>query len=153
MEKSRAAKSGRYSRNKGKRGERQWRDFLKSHGFNARRGQQFSGEEGRDVICEGMPEIHHEVKYQEAVPKKIYDYLFQAKRDAKELIPIVALRRNNYDWAIVMDADDFIKIIKESTYVNTVFCKHCQAANYKKKGYTVKSKQRYLCFNCNHSFI
>ena len=31
------------SREKGKRGERQWRDELRANGYDARRGQQFSG--------------------------------------------------------------------------------------------------------------
>jgi hypothetical protein len=31
------------SRQKGARGERQWRDELRAHGYDARRGQQFSG--------------------------------------------------------------------------------------------------------------
>ena len=31
------------SREKGKRGERQWRDELRANGYMARRGQQFAG--------------------------------------------------------------------------------------------------------------
>ncbi len=145
--------SGSRSKNKGKRGERQWRDFLISHGFEARRGQQFSGDEGKDVICPGMPKIHHEVKYQEKVPKKVYEYLFQAQTDAKELTPVVAMRRNNYDWVVVMDANDWMNIMKESTYVEMIFCPECKSVKYKKKGKTDKLKQRYLCLECNHSFI
>ena len=51
------------SREKGKRGERQWRDELRANGYGARRGQQFSGSaESPDVVCEGLPWIHFEVK-------------------------------------------------------------------------------------------
>ena len=44
------------SREKGKRGERLWRDQLKLAGYpNSRRGQQFSGDESApDVICEDL---------------------------------------------------------------------------------------------------
>lgn len=57
--------SGRKSRNKGKVGERLARDLLRSLGFgDARRGQQYSGTEGRDVVClETLPALHFEVKY------------------------------------------------------------------------------------------
>jgi len=43
------------SREKGKRGERQWRDELRANGYAARRGQQFSGSpDSPDVICDGL---------------------------------------------------------------------------------------------------
>jgi hypothetical protein len=49
------------SREKGKRGERQWRDELREQGFAARRGQQFSGgAESPDVVCDSLPWMHFE---------------------------------------------------------------------------------------------
>lgn len=43
------------SRQKGKRGERLWRDQLREQGFTARRGQQYAGGiESPDVICEEL---------------------------------------------------------------------------------------------------
>lgn len=43
-------------RAKGARGERQWRDELRSNGYEARRGQQFCGSpESPDVVCEALP--------------------------------------------------------------------------------------------------
>jgi len=53
------------SRTKGKIGERKARDFLKSLGYDdAQRGQQYSGIEGRDVVClESLPNVHFEIKY------------------------------------------------------------------------------------------
>ena len=54
------------SRDKGKRGERQWRDELRKNGYHARRGQQFSGSpDSPDVICDGLPWAHFEVKFVE----------------------------------------------------------------------------------------
>jgi hypothetical protein len=46
-------------------GERKARDYLRELGFDdAIRGQQYSGIEGRDVVClEALPNIHFEVKY------------------------------------------------------------------------------------------
>jgi len=43
------------SREKGKRGERQWRDELRANGYTARRGQQFAGSpDSPDVVCEEL---------------------------------------------------------------------------------------------------
>ena len=51
------------SREKGKRGERQWRDELRAEGFHARRGQQFAGgADSPDVVCEELRGFHFEVK-------------------------------------------------------------------------------------------
>lgn len=53
------------SREKGKIGERAARDYLRSLGFeDARRGMQYSGIDGRDVVClDSLPELHFEVKF------------------------------------------------------------------------------------------
>jgi hypothetical protein len=51
------------SRQKGKRGERAWRDVLLAHGFQARRGRQFPGSpDSPDVVCPDLPTVHFEVK-------------------------------------------------------------------------------------------
>ena len=71
------------SREKGKRGERQWRDELRANGYSARRGQQFSGSaESPDVVCESLPWIHFEVKHTERL--NIYEAMEQAVRDAQK---------------------------------------------------------------------
>jgi hypothetical protein len=68
------------SREKGKRGERQWRDELRARGYAARRGQQFSGSpESPDVICDDLNWIHFEVKAVERL--NIEDAMDQARRD------------------------------------------------------------------------
>ena len=53
------------SRQKGKRGEREAVQFLKSLGFTgARRSQQYcGGTESSDVIVPELPSVHFEVKY------------------------------------------------------------------------------------------
>jgi len=99
------------SRAKGCRGEREWRDVLKSFGYEARRGQQFSAANGDpDVVCEELP-IHWEVKRVEKL--NLDNAMEQAERDAKEgLIPIVAHRKNDKKWKVTLSADSFFKILK-----------------------------------------
>ena len=68
------------SREKGKRGERAWRDELRANGYDARRGQQFSGSpDSPDVICEALPWLHFEVKCVERL--NIEDAMEQVRRD------------------------------------------------------------------------
>lgn len=98
------------SREKGKKGEREWARLCRAEGFvNARRGQQYSGIEGEDVV--GLPGIHQEVKRTEAL--RLYDAMAQAKADAQGKIPIVAHRRNNCEWVVIMTAKDWFKLYRE----------------------------------------
>ena len=101
------------SRTKGKVGEREWRDFLRKHGFSdARRGQQFSGSsESPDVVCPSMPGFHAEVKRVHVFAG--YDWLNQAVNDAGPgQIPYVAWRRNHTPWVVLLRAEDFIDLVK-----------------------------------------
>lgn len=104
------------SRQKGKRGELQWRDFLISHGFTARRGQQFSGDaEAPDVICNELKDkFHPEVKHVENL--NIYKAMEQAINDCKDKMPYVAHRKNRKDWLVTMMAEDWIDLIKKYIY-------------------------------------
>ena len=95
---------------KGKRGEREFSAFLRDHGFNdARRGQQYSGIGGEDVI--GIPAYHVEVKRVERL--NIHDAMNQSIRDADNQIPIVAHRKNRTAWLVTMRAEDFLEMVKE----------------------------------------
>lgn len=103
------------SREKGKRGERQWRDELRAQGFQARRGQQFSGSpDSPDVVCDSLPWIHFEVKAVERL--NIEDAMDQARRDCHEKdakkIPIVAHRRNFRPWLVTMEAETFFQFLR-----------------------------------------
>lgn len=90
---------------KGKRGEREWRDVLRSFNYEARRGRQFSGSpESPDVICSALP-FHHEVKLTETF--NVYKALEQSKNDCGDKIPLVAHRRNGKDWVVCFYAQDF----------------------------------------------
>ena len=98
---------------KGKRGERQWRDKLREHGFDARRGQQYQGgPDSPDVVCEELP-IHWEVKHTEHL--RLREAYGQACLEAEHpQIPVVAHRSNRDDWLVTLSADDFLTIIRRS---------------------------------------
>ena len=99
------------SREKGKRGERQWRDELRANGYAARRGQQFSGSpDSPDVICDGLPWAHFEVKLVERLD--LYAAMDQARRDSGGKAPLVAHRRNFWPWLVTMDAERFYRLLK-----------------------------------------
>ena len=99
------------SKQKGARGEREFAKFCNFEGYSVRRGQQYNGIEGEDVV--GLPGIHVEVKRVERL--NIYDAMDQAIRDARntDKIPIVAHKKNNKYWLIMMEAEDFFKLYRE----------------------------------------
>ena len=98
------------SKKKGAAGEREFAKLCRDKGFeNVRRGQQFSGIEGEDVV--GLDGIHVEVKRVEKL--NIEKALQQAERDRQGKIPIVAHRRNKEDWKITMRADDWFILYKQ----------------------------------------
>jgi len=100
------------SREKGKRGERQWRDELRANGYAARRGQQFSGSpDSPDVICDALPWAHFEVKLVERLD--LYAAMDQARRDSAGKAPLVAHRRNFWPWLVTMDAERFYRLLKQ----------------------------------------
>lgn len=98
------------SKRKGAEGEREWAKFCREQGFeDARRGQQYSGIEGEDVV--GLPGIHQEVKRVERL--NVSDAIRQAIRDKKdEDIAIVAHRKNREEWLVTMRAEEWFKLYK-----------------------------------------
>lgn len=103
---------GRMSREKGKRGEREWAAVCREHGYDARRTAQHCGKSGDAADVIGLPGIHMEVKRVEHLD--LYGALDQAKRDARPgKIPIVAHRRNDCRWVVIMDAENWFRIYRE----------------------------------------
>ena len=100
------------SRSKGKRGELEIAHLLKARGYDARRGQQFSGIYGdADVI--GLPGIHIEAKRVERLDLKAA--YAQSIRDAREFeMPTVWHRKNNEQWMVTLSADDFLRLYERS---------------------------------------
>ncbi|ADZ20977.1 hypothetical protein BJV85_002068 [Clostridium acetobutylicum] len=106
------AKGGRAAKKKGANGEREWASKCREQGYeNVIRGQQFCGLNGdADVI--GLPYIHSEVKRVENL--NLYDAMAQSIRDKKENeIPIVAHRKNNCDWLVTMQYENWFKLYRE----------------------------------------
>ena len=121
------------SREKGKRGERAFRDVLREAGFRkAFRTVQYSGRgpDASDVTCPELPSIHWEIKNCEA--GNPYVWLAQAERDAgvvmtqgealalrdpQRRIPVVAHKRNGRPWLAVLSMDDLLQLLKETDRV------------------------------------
>lgn len=99
------------SRKKGASYERHVAGLFKSEGYDARRGQQFCGINGdADVI--GIPGIHIECKAVERL--NLYDWMAQAKRDAREgEIPVVIHKKNYCADLVTMEFENWIKLYRE----------------------------------------
>jgi len=99
------------SREKGKRGEREFAAFLTERGISARRGQQFQGSaDSPDIKLEDITDLHFEVKRVEAL--NIHNAMAQSINDSGGRTPLVAHRRNRGEWMVTMLAEDFIKLYK-----------------------------------------
>ena len=107
------------ARARGKKGELDARDLWRKHGYvGAERGVQITG--GRDAPDITVPGItgafHIEVKNIEQF--KLYPALSQAKGDAGPFkTPIVMHKRNDRPFVVVLDAEDFIGLVKRAGYV------------------------------------
>ena len=102
------------SRAKGSVGERELARKLREYGYNARRGQQYSGINGdADVI--GLQGVHIECKRVEHL--NIDDALSQSIRDARDgEVPVVMHRKNHTEWKVTMRLEDWIKLYRESSW-------------------------------------
>jgi hypothetical protein len=99
------------SREKGKRGERQWRDVLRAHGYMARRGQQFAGSpDSPDVVCDELKWAHFEVKHVEHL--NVYDGMAQAQRDCGAGVPFLCHRRRLWPFLVTMTSETFFKFLR-----------------------------------------
>lgn len=96
------------SRTKGAVGERELADFLKARGYEARRGQQFSGGGDSPDVVHNLEGIHFEAKRTENL--RLYPALAQAKRDAGKKVPIVVHRANNKEWVAVVLLEDLLTL-------------------------------------------
>lgn len=96
---------GRASREKGKRGEREFASFLRDLGLEARRTQQFSGTEGTSDVSSSLNGVHLEVKRYAGIAA--FRFLEQAERDADpDDLPVVAMREDRGEWGIMFRAKD-----------------------------------------------
>lgn len=94
-----------HSRQKGARGEREVRDILRAHGYDARR----DGRLDTDVVHD-MDGFHLEVKRREKY--ELDQWLEQAERDASEdEVPVVVFRKSKQPWRAVIDFDVLVRLI------------------------------------------
>lgn len=100
---------------KGKRGEREAAKFLREHGWQARRGQQFSGGDDSPDVVSDLP-FHIEVKRTEAL--RFDAAVDQAKRDANGQPWVVLHRKNNGPWYAIVEADQFLNCVRETYDAN-----------------------------------
>lgn len=100
------------SRQKGARGERELATLLRRQGYEARRGQQYSGANG-DADVLGLPGIHIECKRVERL--NIDEAMRQAVNDARGgELPAVFHRRNGKGWLVSMRLEDWLAIYEEA---------------------------------------
>jgi Holliday junction resolvase len=102
------------SREKGKRGEREFAEYLRERGFDARRGQQFSGGADSPDVVTNIPGIHFEVKRRES--GSLYEWLSQAIKDAGfGKTPIVAHRKNQKEWVAILPMANLLALLSLSS--------------------------------------
>ena len=98
------------SRNKGKRGELELANLLKSYGYETRRGVQYSGING-DADVVGLPGIHIECKRVEKL--NIETAMEQSNRDARYgEIPTVMHRKDHKQWLVTMSLVDWMELFQ-----------------------------------------
>lgn len=102
---------GAMSRRKGANAEREVAELLRSHGFAARRGQQFSGSPDSPDVVHDIEGVHIEVKRTERF--NLYAAMEQARQDARAGdIPVVFHRQNGRPWVACLPAEDFLAILR-----------------------------------------
>lgn len=98
------------SKAKGSRAEREVRDLFRERGYEARRGQQFSGGANSPDVITSLEGYHIEVKHVEAL--NIYKAMKQSAKDAgQDKVPLVFHRRNGEEWHVTMNQKDFFDLL------------------------------------------
>lgn len=101
----------KFSKEKGKRGERYVVNQFKEYGYNkAHRTAQYKGNTGQAGDIEGIDYIHCEVKFVERL--NIYSAMDQAINDSKTTgkYPAVFQKRSNEDLLVTMRFKDWIEL-------------------------------------------
>jgi len=101
------------SRTKGAAGEREAAEFLRRFGWNARRGQQFSGSPDSPDVVSDFP-FHLEIKrVQASSPMK---WIEKATEDCgEEQQPCVLWRPNRKPWMAMFWAEDLLNHLNRKT--------------------------------------
>lgn len=103
---------GKFSRDKGKRGELYVVDKFKEYGYKCRRTAQYKGNTGQAQDVEGIDYIHVEVKFVERF--NVYNAMEQAIRDSslseRKAFPAVFHKKNRTELMVTMKFEDWIKL-------------------------------------------
>jgi len=96
------------SKQKGKVGEREAaKELSRLFGVSCRRGIQYHGLEGDDVV--GLSGVHIEVKRVETL--RLYEAVEQAVQDAGNDVPLLLHRRNNKPWLAVVRLENLPDLV------------------------------------------
>lgn len=94
---------------KGKVGEREWRDVLRSFGWEARRGQQFCGTKDSPDVVSNNPIVFEVKRVEKFSPRDLLNWVSKAKQDQQGLnLTAVAHRTNGGEWLLTFNANDFL---------------------------------------------
>ena len=97
------------SKRKGATFERNLAGKFREYGYKARRTVQYCGNTGDASDVVGLPGIHIEAKHQETM--RLYDWMAQAKRDAKAgNLPAVFHKKNHAEILVTMTLDDWMQL-------------------------------------------
>ncbi len=123
MNKRTKATNRKNSRRKGADGERELAALLREYGYDARRGQQYSGCNG-DADVVGLPGVHIECKRVEHL--NLDAAMDQSVSDAaaRGEIPTVFHRRNGKLWKVTLLLDDFVSLLRDSRCLMTLGMHH-----------------------------
>lgn len=103
--------TGKGSRDKGARGERELAGLLKDlTGYDVQRGYVHAGEP--DIT--GLTGIHVECKRAEKL--QLRDWMSQAVRDSKKFkdgLPAVFHRKSHENWMVTMELEDWTALYRE----------------------------------------
>ena len=101
---------GKMSKTKGKTGELEVAALLREYGYGGARGVQYQGgKDSADVT--GLPGYHIEVKRVERFDLEAA--MDQARNDAGgAAVPVVFHRKSKRDWVVVLDAKDFLTLVR-----------------------------------------
>lgn len=123
---------GKFSKEKGKRGERYVVSQFKEYGYNnVHRTSQFKGNTGQAGDIEGIDYIHAEVKFVEKL--NLYSAMDQAIRDSKTTgkYPSVFHKRNNEGLLVTMRFKDWIELY--NSYYSDMKLKEIEVSQWKKE--------------------
>jgi hypothetical protein len=110
------------SRAKGKKGEL---EFINQHLVpcwpEAKRNIDQFGDDKRDCIV--LNGVHWQIKRTEAL--RLYDAIAQAENEAAATdLPVVAFRRNHAPWRVVVDAGEFVALLRLREASSGEDCEH-----------------------------